>query len=177
MRYLVFVLLVSLGLVAKSESASVVNPIGLFPGSDLVEQEMTESTGHFLALGAMKKINHELLPEKSILVPGRKDASTYYLPEARGTKQIAEYYKSEVMEAANILFECQGRACGSSSFWANNHFKSAILYGPEQYQHYLIAQRSVPEQMDEGDYIVIYVGQRATRKIYVHIEYISRTKP
>ena len=182
MRYLVFVLLISAALGAKSERASVVVPVGLFPSSELVEQETTESSGHLLVLGALEKVNHELQPEKLILVPGRKVASTWYLPEARRTKQVAEHFKSELIESANILFECQGRSCGSSSYWANKLFERAILYGPEQYQHYLIAQRSVPQhslaqQKAEGDYIVIYIGERATRKIYVHIEYISRVNP
>lgn len=182
MRYIVFVVLISVVLVAQAEPALPAKPVGLFPASELVEQETTESTGHLLVLGALKKVNHELQPEKLILVPGRKDASTWYLPEARRTKQVAEHFKSELVELANILFECRGRACGSSSYWANKLFDRAILYGPEQYQHYLIAQRPAPQQpisqeKVEGDYIVIYIGERATRKIYVHIEYISRVNP
>ena len=181
MRYLVFVLIISVALVAESESASVAAAVGLFPFSELVEQKTTESMSHLVVLGALEKVNHELQPEKSILVSGRKDASTWYLPEARTTKQVAEHFKSELVESANILFECQGRSCGSSSYWANKHFERAIIYGPEQYQHYLIAQRSVsepsiPQQIEEGDYVVIYIGERATRKIYVHIEYIARIK-
>ncbi|HAT28229.1 MAG TPA: hypothetical protein DCS89_14520 [Gammaproteobacteria bacterium] len=182
MCYLAFVLLIFVALVAESEPASLAEQVGLFPASELVEQETTESTGHLLVLGALKKVNHDLQPEEFILVPGRKDASTWYLPEARRTKQVAEHFKSELVESANILFECQGRSCGSSSYWANKLFERAILYGPEQYQHYLIAQRSVPQhslsqQNALGDYIVIYIGERATRKIYVHIEYISWAEP
>ena len=182
MRYLAFVLLISVALVAQAEPALPVEPVGLFPSSELVEQEVTQSTSHLLVLGALKKVNHELQPEKLMLVPGRKEASTWYLPEARRAKQVAEHFKSELVESANILFECQGRACGSSSYWANKLFERAILYGPEQYQYYLIGQRptlqhSPSQQKPEGDYIVIYIGQRATRKIYVHIEYISRVTP
>ena len=181
MRYLVFVLIISVAQLAESESASVAAAVGLFPFSELVEQKTTESMSHLVVLGALEKVNHELQPEKSILVSGRKDASTWYLPEARTTKQVAEHFKSELVESANILFECQGRSCGSSSYWANKHFERAIIYGPEQYQHYLIAQRtvsepSIPQQIEEGDYVVIYIGERATRKIYVHIEYIARIK-
>jgi len=191
MRYLAFVPLISLALLAESQPAAVAEPVALYPSSELVEQETIESTALLVVLGALEKVNHELQPEKSVLVPGRKDSSTWYLPEARRTKQVAEHFKSELVESANILFECQGRSCGSSSYWANKHFERAILYGPEQYQHYLIAQRSTPEppasgvsisepfispKIEEGDYIVIYIGERATRKIYAHIEYISPIK-
>lgn len=177
MRYIVFVLLISAALAAESESVSIAEPVALYPSSELVEQKSSESTGHLVVLGALKKVNHEMLPEKYVLVPGVKEALTYYLPEARRTKEVAQFFKSELNGSANILYECQGRTCGSSSYWANNHFKTAILYGPEQYQYYLVAQRAVPQQTEDGDYIVIYVGQRATRKIYVHIEYFSRIKP
>jgi hypothetical protein len=161
MRHLVFVLLVSVSLLAESETTPFDEPLGLFPSSELVEHKTTDSTRYLVVLGALEKVNHELIPEKSILVRGRKEASTYYLPEARRAKQ----------------FECQGRSCGNSSFWANEHFRRAILYGPEEYQYYLIAQRSDSRQSEEGDYIVIYIGERATRKIYVQIEYISQTGP
>ena len=207
MRYLVFLLLISVALEAESEPAFLVEPIVVFPSSVLVEQQTTESTAHLVVLGALEKVNHELQPEKFILVPGRKEASTWYLPEARRTKQVAEHFKSQLVGSANILFECQGRSCGSSSYWANKHFERAILYGPEQYQHYLIAQRSTskapvpntsvsetstaepsasellvskkarPQQIEAGDYLVIYIGERATRKIYAHIETISLVKP
>ena len=169
MRYIAFVLLISVSLVAQAEPALPAKPVGLFPASELVEQETTESTGHLLVLGALEKVNHELQPENFILVPGRKDASTWYLPEARRTKQVAEYFKSELVESANILFECQGRSCGSSSYWANRILGHAILYGPEQFQHYQIY-----ELHDDGGYVAVYVGQRATRKIYVHVESVSR---
>ncbi len=207
MRYLVFLLLISVALEAESEPAFLVEPIVVFPSSVLVEQQTTESTAHLVVLGALEKVNHELQPEKFILIPGRKEASTWYLPEARRTKQVAEHFKSQLVGSANILFECQGRSCGSSSYWANKHFERAILYGPEQYQHYLIAQRSTskapvpntsvsetstaepsasellvskkarPQQIEAGDYLVIYIGERATRKIYAHIETISLVKP
>lgn len=183
MRYLVFVpLIVFAALVAAAESGLVAAPVGLYPSSEMVAQETTESSGHLVVLGVLKKINHELLPEKSILVSGRKEASTYYLPEARRTNQVADFFRAELVASANILFECQGRTCGSSSYWANSHFETAILYGPEQFQHYFIAQRSVSQRSvsqegEQGDYIVIYIGQRATRKIYAHIEYLSPIKP
>ena len=119
MRYLVFLLLFSVALVAESESALSVEPMVVFPSSVLVEQQTTESTAHLVVLGALEKVNHELQPEKFILVPGRKEASTWYLPEARRTKQVAEHFKSQLVGSANILFECRGRSCGSSSYWAS----------------------------------------------------------
>ena len=64
MRYLAFVLLISAALVAQAEPALPVEQVGLFPSSELVEQEVTQSTSHLLVLGALKKVNHELQPEK-----------------------------------------------------------------------------------------------------------------
>jgi hypothetical protein len=62
------------------------------------------------------------------------------------------------------LFECSGRRCGSSNYWANTVFSAAILYGPEQYQHYLVTR------LENGNYLAVYVAMRGTRKVYVHIE-------
>ena len=65
MRYLAFVLLISVALVAECEPASLAEPVGLFPSSELVEQETTESSGHLLVLGHLKRSTTNCSPKNS----------------------------------------------------------------------------------------------------------------
>ena len=106
-----------------------------------------------------------LEPESVEFVSGSRQSITYYIPGERRVGKVIAFYKNQMIELMKILFECHGRDCGSSNYWANTVFQTPILYGPEQHQNYLVGRA-----VDEGEYTAIYIGQRGTRKIYVHIE-------
>ena len=157
-------------LLSQVSLASVLDDLELYQGAELVEAvDERENTTHLIVLGALEKINHELEPEQSTISDGRKSSRTYYLPLARRTRDVSRFYREQLVSRGDLAFECQGRTCGSSSYWANRILGYAILYGPEQFQHYQIY-----ELPDDGGYVAVYVGQRATRKIYVHVESVSR---
>ena len=149
--------------------------LSLLQSSELVSNDIKISTNHLLVLGALKKVDHELQPEKSIIVSAEINTSTWYIPEIRTTQKVMNHFRSELGESASVLFECEGRACGSSSYWANKHFEKAVMYGPEQYQRYLIVKPAAESHAAPPDYIIIYVAKRATRKIYVHIEEVFQS--
>jgi len=142
-----------------------INP---YPGAEEVESESAdEAAAHLVVLGALEKVNHELVPEKSEIVMGLRSSTTWYLPQARRTREVAKYYFEQLEQQGEVVFQCQGRSCGSSSNWANKILDRAILYGPEQFQQF-----SVVQLRDGEGYRYIYIGQRATRKIYAHIEQV-----
>ena len=41
---------------------------------------------------------------------------------------------------AELVFQCSGRDCGPSTYWANKIYQKALLYGPEQYQRYIVCK-------------------------------------
>jgi len=148
-------------------------PAELLPpyvGAELVEEGADKRAArHLVVLGSLEKVNHVVQPEQSTTFKGLRSWETYYLPQARRTRDVADHYSNEIEQLGELKFSCRGRTCGSSSYWANSVFEQAILYGPEQYQYYFIV-----ELPDGGGYTAVYVGQRATRKIYVYIESIKR---
>lgn len=158
-----------LALLSHVSLASVLDDLELYQGAEQVDAlNESEKTTHLIVLGALEKINHELEPEHSITVDGRKASRTYYLPLARRTKEVSKFYREQLLSHGELAFECYGRTCGSSSYWANRILGHAILYGPEQFQHYQVY--ALP---DDGGYLAVYVGQRATRKIYGYPESVS----
>jgi hypothetical protein len=141
----------------------------LFPGAELVESRVDEKIeSRRIILGALKKINNELQPKFFEYVSGTQTSSTYYIPTERRIDKLVEFYLDQLSGSARILFKCAGRSCGSSNYWANTIFTTPLLYGPEQFQNYIIAR-----DLATDDYIAIYVGQRGTKKIYVHVQVIS----
>ncbi len=127
--------------------------------------EDTTDISRRLILSSLKKINNILAPEKVEYVKGTRESLTLYIPNERRTEVVLEFYRDHLLRQGTILYECHGRECGSSNYWANTVFSTSKLYGPEQFQHYVLAQLD-----GSGDYIALYVAMRGTRKIYVHIE-------
>jgi hypothetical protein len=143
--------------------------LGLYPGAELVESRVDEKIeSRRIILGALKKINNELQPKFFEYVTGTQTSNTYYIPTERRIDKLVEFYLDQLSGSSRILFRCEGRDCGSSNYWANTVFTTPLLYGPEQFQNYIIAR-----DLATDDYIAIYVGQRGTKKIYVHVQIIS----
>ena len=140
--------------------------LDVYPGAEVVKSNTDPKViTRKIFLGSLEKINNILEPESVEFVSGSRQSTTYYIPNERRVDKVAEFYKDQLNKSARILFECAGRDCGSSNYWANTVFQTRILYGPEQYQNYLVGKTT-----DRGDYVSIYIGQRGTRKIYVHVE-------
>ena len=140
-----------------------------YPGAELVDESDDGSAmARLVVLGALEKVNNELVPEKSVNLRGKLAFRTWYLPQARKTDAVAAHYRTQLAGQGELLFSCEGRSCGSSSHWANKVFDQAILYGPEQFQHYLIAWLE-----EQGGYLALYIAQRATRKIYAYAQWIQ----
>ena len=138
-----------------------------FPNAEQVESSEDPTVlPRRVVLGALEKVNQVIKPERSLTVQGGRFTRTWYLPKSRRTEEVSDFYKEQLARRGQLLFSCTGRTCGSSNYWANRIMESAILYGPEQYQRYHVAW------VDDA-YLLVYIGQRATRKIYVHLERIT----
>ena len=140
-----------------------------YPGLELVDKVIGKADGtHKIILGSLKKINNVLEPENSEYIFGTKSSETYFVPGERDVDQVKDFYRSQLLSRGEILFECSGRNCGPSNYWANTIFAKPILYGPEQFQRYVLAR------LKNDEYISVYVAMRGTRKLYFHIEVIGK---
>ena len=139
-----------------------------YPGAVLEEERAVPGVRHRVILGSLEKIANVLEPEAYDFVDGARTARTYHIPNERRVDEVSRHYRASLADIADILFSCEGRRCGSSNYWANTVFDMPILYGPEQYQTYLIGR-----ERSSGHYVIVYVGQRGTRKIYVQVEQIQ----
>ncbi len=147
------------------------SPLEDYPGLEVVDSQRDDTlASRLVILGSLKKINNLLEPERVEYASGARKSMTAFIPNERRTETVKEFYRNQLLSLGEILFECSGRTCGSSNYWANTVFGASILYGPEQFQHYAIAR------LRNGDYLAIYVAMRGTRKLYVHIETTSTRK-
>ncbi|MEM7279819.1 MAG: DUF4892 domain-containing protein [Pseudomonadota bacterium] len=143
--------------------------LSLTQGAELVDERFeSEVVSHEVVLGSLEMINRQLTPEDSTWVRGTRIGYTYFLPDARDTQVVMDDILTQLSELGELAFQCEGRGCGSSNYWANRIFDQAILYGPVRYQRYTAVKLN-----DDTGYVVVYVGMRATRKIYVKIQHVD----
>lgn len=135
-----------------------------YPGAERVSELQDNALeSRRLILGALEKVNNVMEPERVDYVRGTHHAATWHLPGETRTQRVVDYYRPRLAAIGDILFECSGRSCGSSNYWANSVFGNSVLYGPEERQHYMLARLH-----GGGGYVSIYVAMRGTREIYVH---------
>lgn len=141
-----------------------------YPGSEVAKFERdTNVTSRRVILGRLKKVNNALQPDASRFVRGSRTAITYRIGDERRTSVVQQFLKDQLIDQGEILFECEGRGCGSSNDWANAIFDRAILYGPEEFQHYILAKMSG----DETYYVGVYIAKRGTGELYAHLDIIG----
>lgn len=141
-----------------------------YPGSEVVEFEHDgEVTSRQVILGPLKKVNNALQPESSEFIRGTRTAITYRIRNERRTSVVEQFLKGQIVEGGQILFECEGRACGSSNDWSNIIFNRSILYGPSEFQHYILARMTG----ESTYYVAVYIAQRGTGELYSHLDIVT----
>lgn len=100
-------------------------------------------------------------------VEGRSRSLTWAHPRGVDAGAVFRHLRGQLPEEA--WFQCEGRGCGASTYWAHDVFGIADLYGRDANQHYV----AVPRSTSEGPAVVmLYVSERGTREVFAHIREI-----
>jgi hypothetical protein len=100
-------------------------------------------------------------------VEGRSRGLTWGHRRGVAAGEVFRHLRGQLPEEA--WFECEGRGCGASTYWAHDVFGIADLYGRDSSQHYV----AVPRNTSEGPAVVmLYVSERGTREVFAHLREI-----
>lgn len=142
-----------------------------YPRSHIVSFEKSADVLPYqLVLGSLREVNNVTSPKNAIPVTGKKTSITYRIPRGIRTEVVSSHFRDQLVSLGQILFECVGRNCGSSTYWANSVFGDARLYGPEQYQQLVTSKIA---RQEASYYVTAYTIQRGNRKVYVRLEIID----
>ncbi len=140
------------------------------PGLELEESTAQQPAAiHRVITGRVKRMAGEVRPESAEFLSGRKSTETFAIPPAFTTDVLVQFYRKQFSAKGQILFECDGRDCGPSNYWSNQVFNRSRLYGPLEYQHYMLAKLDG----EAADYVTLYFSQRGTGSRYLHVESIG----
>ena len=148
-----------------AEGAADVAGIERFPESWIVAYvPPTLARGYEFVTGRVDRSQRDRRIDSSRRVDAQLVRVTYRAPNGTRYEDVVAYYQSLVAEqGGEIVFTCQGRACGRSTVWANDVFGVKELVAPDSAQFYLAAAI--------GDRLAaIYVVQRGNRRVYAHLD-------
>ena len=158
---------------AGEQTAGADHPLLMrFPDSEIVEYDRTNELNHQLVLGTLQRTRGEVVPESAERLKGRVTRIVYAIPLDYQVSDVREFFAQQLRERGDsILFSCEGRACGSSNYWANDIFKRRILYGPERNQYYLAARSNTA--LENDPFLALYLITRANKRLYAYVEIIE----
>lgn len=149
-------------------SVSAQEPIKSFAGATLVAESPLQQEYYRLALGPQKKIDNVWRAEKLQNLNVGVRRLTQEVPADFTLAEVLDIYGQMLgLADAQLLYACDGRDCGSSNSWANNHFKIKQLYGLDQSQSYRAYQQA------ENKWWVLYVVRRGNKRVYVQVEQLT----
>lgn len=146
--------------------------ISRFPGAVIAQYSVQQDSNYRLALGRLQRVNGRVTAGREERIHGTLTRISYQIPGGFSGAEVFEHFLGSVTPGNSELFRCQGRACGSSNFWANDILSNRVLYGPEQEQFYaaLAASNAAGENTR---YYVLYVITRGNRSVYAHLDIVD----
>jgi uncharacterized protein len=154
---------------AQSDAVGAKDPEVLerYSGSWVVKYQDQPEVRYTLALGGIETVNGIERPERSRSLSGELIRLTYELPINTRTRDVYQFYAEQLKaQKAEVLFECSGRSCGSSSVWANDIYQDSKLYG-------LVGSQYVLNVELPGQTISIYIVERGNRRVYAHLDIVE----
>ena len=147
-----------------------------FPDSDIVEQEFSEDMNYRFVLGSLQRTAGQVVPENSERLRGGVTKITYEISEEFTGADVYQFFREQIAERGyEEAFGCEGRACGSSNYWANDIFRNRILYGPERNQYYIAMTAETGEA--SKSHVSIYIITRGNRRVYAYLEIVDVGEP
>ena len=146
-----------------------------FAGSQIVRFKEVAAQERIYPQGSIRRISDKLRYEREVVAQGQLTALTYELPRSHAAEEVFAAAREALQaQAAELLYWCVGRECGSSNLWANAVFGNATLYGPDEQQAYALLRLAAPHQ---DSLLALYSITRGSKRAYLHAELLQASAP
>lgn len=138
------------------------------PHTVAMDESSSAVIDHEIGLGTIKKVRGVWRFKDSERLSGQLLRRTWQVADGFTSLELLEALEEQLAEddRVQLIFGCDGRACGHSAQWANRVFGQRLLYGREGQQRYRVYQ------LQEGGQsrAAIYAASRSTDRQYLHVE-------
>jgi hypothetical protein len=173
LKALLAVSLAAIGTVlwGQDDPGQLLRDLDEFPHAQRVAQSESRVLDHEIGLGAMRKIRGVWQYKHSERATGLLTRYTWQIVDGFTSQEVLQglVARVEAIEGSELLFQCEGRACGSGAQWANRAFRQRVLYGREDLQRYRVYSMAG----GEGYRMAIYGAARTADRQYLHVELLA----
>lgn len=140
-----------------------------YPHAVSIDASENEVADHELGLGALQKIRGQWGFSRSVRLDGTLTRETWQIVDGFAAIEVLRELEQQLAAAgtAELLFSCDGRACGNAAQWANRVFGQRVLYGTADRQRYRIYAL---ETGTVAFRVALYSGARTTDRQYLHVD-------
>jgi hypothetical protein len=157
---------------AQPESAQeLLQQLNAFPHAQELEFSEGEVQDHEVGLGAMRKVGGAWTFKDSKRFSGLLTRYTWQIVDGFTSIEVMDDLVATINQKSEgeLLFGCDGRACGPGVQWANRVFAQRVLYGRQELQRY----RVYAIGDDPLNLLLIYAGARTADRQYLHVELLE----
>jgi hypothetical protein len=142
-----------------------------YPHANTISLVQEDVLDYEIGLGAMQKVGGAWNFKHSKRFSGALTRYTWQIVDGFTSLEVMAELVGNVkqLDGAELLFSCEGRACGQGVQWANRVFHQSVLYGREDLQQYRVY--SVGE--DARSVLAIYASARTADRQYLHAEVLA----
>lgn len=139
-----------------------------YPHATEVQSSEAQVIDHEIGLGSIKKVRGVWQFKNSERLSGTLSRYTWQIVDGFTSIEVMDdlLVTLKEQEGTELLFSCDGRACGQGAQWANRVFRERVLYGREDLQRY----RVYALQGNGGYRLVVYSAARTSERQYLHVD-------
>jgi len=144
------------------------------PHLELINDSSVEVSDYEVGLGTLKKVRGVWQFKASERLTGTLDGFTWQIHDGYTSHEVLAAIEHRLHQVAGIelLFSCDGRACGSGAQWASRVFRERLLYGREDLQRYRV-YRLAGEHAAGEQWLQLYATARSAERQYLHAQALT----
>ena len=147
-----------------------------YPHAVAIEASQEQIIDHEVGLGALRKVAGTWRFKSSERLSGMLQRTTWQIVDGFTSLEVLSELENSVagLPDQELLFSCEGRACGPGSQWASRVFGQRILYGRDEQQRYRVYRISEGKTQYR---LVIYASARTADRQYLHADLLKKDAP
>jgi len=174
MRLLYLLVLMLPAIVVSAEKPAVASLLSVTdssPHTSQIDTSQRAVVDHEVGLGAIRKVRGFWQYKDSAGCNGLLSRYTWQVSDGFSAVEVLSELEQGLLalEGAELLFACEGRACGHANQWANRVFGQRLLYGKSDEQRYRVI---AVEDAAGTARVLLYSSARTADRQYLHADYL-----
>ena len=165
--HILFTLALLVAPAAGAESpGQLLERLDAYPHAQRINHSVEKVIDYAVGLGSIKKVRGVWQLDESERLSGTLHRYTWQIVDGFTSREVLEE-AVETLADAELLYSCDGRACGQGVQWANRVFNERLLYGRDDLQRYRVFGQ------EQAWRVLLFSAARTADRQYLHAEWLE----